>query len=97
MDARYESIINMEQPEPGPRHPRMSVQKRAAQFSPYAALSGYGDIVSATADKVVREAMPEKTTQQWPGEAIPEKTTQQWPGEAIPGKQAQDEAEDQLW
>lgn len=30
-------------------HPRMSIQERAAQFSPFAALTGYGDVVRETA------------------------------------------------
>ena len=45
---RYKSIIDL------PHHvstdkPRMSLHARAAQFEPYAALSGYGDAVVETA------------------------------------------------
>ena len=32
-----------------PKHPRMSAHERAAQFSPYAALVGYGDMVKEEA------------------------------------------------
>ena len=39
---RYEDIVNL--PHPVSRnHPRMSMEKRAAQFSPFAAISGYED------------------------------------------------------
>lgn len=31
------------------RHPRMSITDRAAQFSPFAALTGYGDVIKETA------------------------------------------------
>ena len=30
----YSDIINLPRPEPSPRHPRMSMAKRAAQFRP---------------------------------------------------------------
>ena len=32
-----------------PKHPRMSLRDRAAQFAPYAALVGYGDLVKEEA------------------------------------------------
>ncbi len=47
---RYGDIINMEHPEPQ-RHPRMSPLDRAAQFAPFAALSGYEDVIEDTAQK----------------------------------------------
>ena len=40
----YEDIINLERPK-DPKHPPMSMEKRAAQFAPFAALSGHGDAV----------------------------------------------------
>ena len=48
MDSRYEQIIDL------PHHvsdsrPHMSMTDRAAQFSPFAALTGYGDCVSEEA------------------------------------------------
>ncbi len=36
----YEDIINLPHPEPK-HHPRMTMKQRAAQFAPFAALSGY--------------------------------------------------------
>ena len=52
MDAddthRYDDIINL--PHPDPRHhPRMPMEKRAAQFSPFAALTGHEDAIHETA------------------------------------------------
>ena len=43
----YEDIINLPHHEPK-GHPRMSMEKRAAQFSPFAALSGYEEAVLET-------------------------------------------------
>ena len=45
--GRYDDIINLEYPISG-RHSRMSAHDRAAQFSPFAALSGYNEIISET-------------------------------------------------
>ncbi|MBQ8946661.1 MAG: hypothetical protein IJ058_07615 [Lachnospiraceae bacterium] len=41
---RYDDIINLQRPEPK-KHPRMSRLNRAAQFAPFAALTGYGDMI----------------------------------------------------
>ena len=47
----YEDIIMLEHPEPDPvKHPRMSRCERAAQFAPFAALSGFGEMISETAE-----------------------------------------------
>lgn len=43
----YDDIINL--PHPELKHPRMSMYSRAAQFSPFAALTGYDDEVKETA------------------------------------------------
>ena len=43
----YEDIIHCERPQSG-RHPRMAVKDRAAQFSPFAALTGYEDVIRET-------------------------------------------------
>lgn len=45
---RYDDIINLPHPE-SKRHPRMSIPDRAAQFSPFAALSGYDAAVRENA------------------------------------------------
>ena len=44
----YAEIINMPRPEPK-FHQRMPMIKRAAQFAPFAALTGYEEIVEKTA------------------------------------------------
>ena len=49
-EERYGDIIDMEHPEPK-NHPRMSMQNRAAQFAPFAALTGY----DRTVDESVKE------------------------------------------
>jgi hypothetical protein len=41
----YADIIDLPHWD-SPSHPRMSAQARAAQFAPYAALVGYGDMVA---------------------------------------------------
>ena len=44
MTDRYDDIINLPHPT-SKKHPRMSIIKRAAQFSPFAALTGYDDAI----------------------------------------------------
>lgn len=46
MDA-YEDIINLPH-HVSPKRPQMSMQDRAAQFSPFAALTGYEDAIKET-------------------------------------------------
>lgn len=68
MSEPYEDIINLPH-HVSPTRPRMSMADRAAQFSPFAALSGYGDAVQETArltdrkidlDENARAALDEK-------------------------------------
>jgi hypothetical protein len=49
MTNNYDDIINLPHYEPK-HHPRMSMWNRAAQFAPFAALTGYED--------AIRSAMP---------------------------------------
>jgi len=44
----YAEIINMPRPEPK-FHQRMAIEKRAAQFAPFSALTGYDEVVKQTA------------------------------------------------
>ena len=44
----YDDIINLPHYEPK-HHPRMSMWNRAAQFAPFAALSGYDAAIKDTA------------------------------------------------
>ena len=51
MTDKYADIINLPHPT-SKRHPRMSMLERAAQFAPFAALTGYGDVIDAAARRV---------------------------------------------
>lgn len=43
---KYKDIIDMPRHEPDPeKHPRMDVYNRAAQFAPFAALSGFEESI----------------------------------------------------
>lgn len=57
MTGRYNDIINLPHPDPK-RHPRMSLSDRAAQFAPFAALTGYGTVIDETARKVNEDPLP---------------------------------------
>ncbi|MBO6078612.1 MAG: hypothetical protein J6P66_07670 [Bacteroidaceae bacterium] len=52
MDKRYEKIIEMPHHTSATRKP-MPLCNRAAQFSPFAALTGFEDIISETAESVI--------------------------------------------
>lgn len=45
--GRYDDILNTHWPRPTSR-PRMSIEDRAAQFAPFAALTGYDDVLTET-------------------------------------------------
>ena len=45
---KYKDIINLPH-HVSKKHPQMSLEARAAQFAPFAALTGYGDAVKETA------------------------------------------------
>ena len=47
MTGKYDDIINLPHPD-SPKHPRMSLYDRAAQFSPFAALTGHGAAIAET-------------------------------------------------
>lgn len=53
MSDNYEDIINLEHPEP--IHPRMSRESRAAQFAPFAALTGYDEEVKEVGRETNKE------------------------------------------
>ena len=48
MTHDYDDIINQPHYEPK-HHPRMSMWNRAAQFAPFAALTGYEDAIKQSA------------------------------------------------
>lgn len=52
---RYDDIIEMPHPV-SRKHPQMSLSDRAAQFSPFAALTGYEDVIAESARYTDRKA-----------------------------------------
>lgn len=54
-DHRYDDIIDLPHPDPK-RHPRMAMSDRAAQFAPFAALTGFDGVIGKTARKVNSES-----------------------------------------
>ncbi|MGI6106645.1 MAG: hypothetical protein ACOX8B_01730 [Lachnospiraceae bacterium] len=58
---QYDDIINLPH-HVSVRHPRMSSRERAAQFAPFAALTGYEDMIEETARYVPRK--PELSEEQ---------------------------------
>jgi hypothetical protein len=53
----YDDIINLPHPV-SKHHPQMPLRERAAQFAPFAALSGHKDAIRAT--EVHRQEMQEE-------------------------------------
>ncbi len=51
MKDEYSDIIDLPRPV-SQKHPRMSMAERAAQFSPFAALTGHAEAVRAKAAEV---------------------------------------------
>ena len=47
MEKNYDDIIHLSHPK-SEKHPPMTIMERAAQFSPFSALTGYGDAVDET-------------------------------------------------
>ena len=50
MNTPYDDIIHLEHPA-SRKHPRMSLQERAAQFAPFAALRGYDEVIDENREK----------------------------------------------
>ena len=65
---KYDEIIEHPHYEPK-RHPRMSREMRAAQFAPFAALSGHADAIRRTAKfaelREVRVVEPNMDDERW--------------------------------
>ena len=45
--GKYDDIINLPH-HISKKHPRLSIEQRAAQFAPFVALTGYGDAIKET-------------------------------------------------
>lgn len=56
--GNYDDIINLPHPEPK-NHVRMPISKRAAQFAPFAALTGYKEAIEE-AQRKQEEAFRQK-------------------------------------
>ena len=54
MHGKYDDIINMERPV-SKRHPPMPLANRAAQFAPFAALTGYEAVIEEAARLTARQ------------------------------------------
>lgn len=54
MHGKYDDIINMERPV-SRRHPPMPLANRAAQFAPFAALTGYEAVIDEAARLTARQ------------------------------------------
>ena len=62
MAGRYDDIIGLPHPEPA-RHPRMGMAERAAQFAPFAALTGFGAVITETARLTDVRPEPDESAQ----------------------------------
>ncbi len=54
MPGKYDDIIDLERPV-SRRHPPMPLEERAAQFSPFAALTGYEAVIQEAARLTARQ------------------------------------------
>ena len=63
MSGKYDDIINMPHPV-SKRYPRMPLAERAAQFSPFAALTGYDAVIRETARLTDRRVEPDECRRQ---------------------------------
>lgn len=55
----YEDIIDRKRPESG-KHPKMSMEMRAAQFSPFAALTGLDEAIDETTERARARVLSEE-------------------------------------
>lgn len=58
-EEKYRDIINLPHPV-SKNHLQMSITDRAAQFAPFAALTGHGEVIKET-DQLVEALMQEET------------------------------------
>ena len=73
LPAKYQAILRAPHWEPH-MHPRMSRQARAAQFSPFAALTGFYDEIEAKRTELAqrRDAEIIQEGETWPGDDLEE-------------------------
>ena len=61
---KYDDIINLPHPT-SKKHPRMTAIDRAAQFSPFAALTGYEKALEETKETAIEKVAKEIETEEW--------------------------------
>ena len=68
----YSDIIGLEHPT-SRRHPRMAAEMRAAQFAPFAALTGYDEAIEETAMRQQAEVIERDEMRDWKaGQYVPD-------------------------
>ena len=68
MTENYDDIINLPHPS-STKHPRMSMYNRAAQFSPFAALTGYEKAIEEARKKQEEKVRQRNTPVEGPFDA----------------------------
>ena len=63
-EHKYDDIINLPHPVSG-KHSRMALIDRAAQFSPFAALTGYEKALEETKEIAIDKVANEIETEEW--------------------------------
>jgi len=58
MSGKYDDIIDLPHPEPQ-THPRMPMHDRAAQFAPFAALTGHRAALAETERRAAKRQTPQ--------------------------------------
>ena len=61
MADQYEDIIDLPHPV-SKKHAQMSMEERAAQFAPFAALTGHGEAIRKTAEDAAERYEREEST-----------------------------------
>lgn len=61
---KYDDIIGLPHPT-SKKHPRMAAIDRAAQFSPFAALTGYEKALEETKETAIEKVANEIETEEW--------------------------------
>lgn len=62
--TKYDDIIHLPHPK-SEKHPPMSMADRAAQFSPFAALTGYDAVIAETGRQVQQKNLTESGQTEW--------------------------------
>lgn len=82
MIGKYDDMLYLSHPEPK-NHPRMSMEKRAAQFAPFAALTGFDGIIEEKARETEERIILSETAKEQLDRVIQEAREQLEQGEAV--------------